>query len=482
MIDIKVSDITLDKEQMRALTSDSKATLVIAGAGCGKTTTIVGRIKYLLENKNISQEEILVISFTNASVDDLKNKLIKNGIKNIDVLTFHKLSIKILKESGEDFNIVDNYLEFVLDEYFASLIYNDIEAMYCVLKYYDITTLKFNVLKKYKNLLKNCDISFLKKSLVRFIKTLKTNGYDILKFKTFYKRKFKTRSFYYLKLALLIYQIYEYELKSNNLYDFEKLIIDSIEKLDFVNLNYKALIIDEYQDTSPVKFKLVKKIVDKTGASFFAVGDDFQSIYRFAGCDLNIMLDFKTYFPGGEIFFITKTYRNSKQLLDIEGKFIMKNKSQIKKELKSDKELLNPVKFVYYKNPKQALSNILKLNSDKEILILGRNNNDILKYAATLPKNAKYLTVHKSKGLESDVTILINMYDSVLGFPSKLIEDKMLKLVLPISDRYPYSEERRLFYVALTRTKSYVYIMVPTIKKSIFVKELEKIVKRSKVV
>ena len=87
----------------------------------------------------------------------------------------------------------------------------------------------------------------------------------------------------------------------------------------------------------------------------------------------------------------------------------------------------------------------------------------------------KYYTVHKSKGLESDNVIIINMEDKLLGFPSQIEDDKILRFVLNKKDYYPYEEERRLFYVALTRTKNEVYLLIPVNKKSIFVDEIKKV-------
>ncbi len=127
-------------------------------------------------------------------------------------------------------------------------------------------------------------------------------------------------------------------------------------------------------------------------------------------------------------------------------------------------------------------------------MILGRNNKDIYKILDSdyiykddiviykpLNIKMKYLTVHKSKGLESEVVIIINLYDDILGFPSKLEDDKILSLVSPKIDDYKYSEERRLFYVALTRTKSKVYLYIPQYRKSVFVSEIKKIVNKSKI-
>jgi len=111
-----------------------------------------------------------------------------------------------------------------------------------------------------------------------------------------------------------------------------------------------------------------------------------------------------------------------------------------------------------------------------EKLVLGRNNKDIRKSMSILKgrKDIKIMTVHKSKGLEADNVILVGLDDSILGFPNKIIQNNILKYVLSDKDNYPYEEERRLFYVALTRTKNDVYLLVNKNNPSIFVKELLK--------
>ena len=106
--------------------------------------------------------------------------------------------------------------------------------------------------------------------------------------------------------------------------------------------------------------------------------------------------------------------------------------------------------------------------------MLGRNNSDMYKVMDSQTDKVKFLTVHKSKGLEEENVIIINLEDNILGFPSKIENHKILKYVLNEKDMYPYEEERRLFYVALTRTKNYVYLIVDKNNQSIFVKEIIK--------
>ena len=494
----KICGYKLDEEQQKIVLDESKHLLVTAGAGSGKTLTILGKINYLLKYKNIKQDEILCISFTNASSKNLEEKIAKNLNLKISVYTFHKLSLEILKDKKIFYDITpSDTLENIIHEFLYITILDYENYMILVSKY-----LKF----KYKNreeyinyLEKNYEkVKIFENLISTFIRLLKCNGYNILSFNDFLIKARKNIFHYkkekvFLTLVLNIYLIYEQYLKENNEFDFDDMIINATNIIDnSINKKWKYIIIDEYQDTSYIRFLLIKKILDVTNSSLMVVGDDFQSIYKFTGCDLSIFLDFKNYFDDAKIMKITNTYRNSQQLIKIAGDFVMKNKKQIKKNLKSLKDLDNPVQIIYYKNIKNSfLRLILEIynKTNQQILVLGRNNNDInnvlnkkyFKYKNNKiiylenPKiDIEYLTVHKSKGLESDNVIIINLENKFLGFPNKIKDDKILKYVTPNKSKFPYEEERRLFYVALTRTKNKVYLFTPYKNESIFINELKK--------
>ena len=259
---------------------------------------------------------------------------------------------------------------------------------------------------------------------------------------------------------------------------------------------WKYIIVDEYQDTSLTKFHLLDSLIKITNAKFLAVGDDFQSIYRFTGCNLSIFLDFSKYFTYSKTFKIVNTYRNPQELINIAGYFIMKNPKQQRKKLISSKHCTFPL-YIYQTNDFSGTLKKLLINlnypQSKEILVLGRNNRDIFNYIDKdfTSKNDKYiyknitfryLTIHKSKGLEADIVIIINLENKPLSIPTKIKDEDILKYVNNTKDYYPYEEERRLFYVALTRTKETCYLITPYVNESIFVKELLRYKKNIKVI
>lgn len=489
-----MTKINLNKKQLEIIKNESKHTLVCAGAGTGKTTTIIGKINYLIKEKHIKENEIICISFTNESTNDLKNKLLKYNL-NIPCFTFHKLGLKILKNKYNDI-IPDNYLEYIINEFFETVPLNNNFYLKTILNYFKTRYNNKTKIKKYEYL-KETKLNELKYTIKRFIELLKTNNYNdkiILKL-------IKEEKNYINKSILIIiyhiYNIYENELNSTESIDFNDMINKSKDYIDKygISKNIKYLIIDEFQDTSNSKFELIKSIEKSTNCNLFVVGDDFQSIYKFTGCNLDIFLNFKNTFKETNIFKLEETYRNSKELILTSGSFIMKNKRQIKKDLISNKSIKRPIEIIYYKSIIRTfikLINEIYLKTNKPILILGRNNFDIkeilksknfylenesLIYIKNKNIKMKYLTAHKAKGLEEENVILINLLDNEYGFPSKKKDNYFLNLINIKTNEIKYAEERRLFYVALTRTKNKCYILTKKENKSIFIKEL---IKKSK--
>lgn len=443
---MKINNIELDNTQMEAIKSDNKSVLVIAGAGSGKTLTIQGKVKYLIEEKNIKEDEILCISFTNETVNNLKEKLIKIGF-NIEVLTFHKLGLKFLKDKYVITN--DSTLPYIIDEYFKSYIINNN-------KYLRIFKRLFYSNDNINKLLKTYFYKRIKNTIYTFIKLSKSNSVSEKDIYRLYKKAFFNERIL-LKYILDIYHLYNIELESTKSIDMDDIIIKGTKEVKNYKLKYKYIIIDEFQDSSLIRLNLIKEIIKYTNASLFVVGDDFQSIYRFSGSNLNIFINFKDYFNDTKYYYLKYTYRNSNELIHVSANFIMKNKKQLKKEIVSNKNVDKPI--VILKN--YSIEDALELTGKESTLILGRNNKDI----ENISFNNK-LTIHKSKGLEEENVIIVNSEN----IPSKIKENKIFRLIQKDKEYIPYEEERRIFYVALTRTKNKVYIIYN--KPSIFIKEI----------
>ena len=685
--------ISLDAEQRRVILSDEDYTLVVAGAGAGKTTTMAAKVKYLVEKKRISPEDILVISFTNKAVGELQDKICRFLGINCPVSTFHRTGYTILrsqdakkrniKDEGFMVSVITDYLKkdvlrkpemvekliLLFGTYFdAPYDGKDLASFFNYVSKSDFTTMKtilsedrqkiisrrkrkaitinlenlrsseevvianflylnkvdylyenpypynfqgsrrpytpdftinqngrtiyiehFGItedgknerfsaeqLKIYKQHVNNKVmlhkkhntelvytfsqyrdgrtilehlreqleakgivleprspqevyerlvsteedqyISKLVRLICQFIHNFKTNGYPTDMFREMRQQSNNVRTQLFLDVCRQCYMEYTQKLDDADAVDFEDMINDSAKILrqqreDGVKLNYKYIIIDEYQDISRQRFNLAKELSDICDAKIIAVGDDWQSIFAYAGSDISLFTKFSDIMGYGEELKITRTYRNAQDIIDVAGSFIQKNTSQIQKHLESAKRIEMPFVIEVYSEDKKeseekggkwlhlanavdrAIGHILETRlaegkpESSSILLIGRYNFDGYNLArsgrftynektgivksSTFPKaNLTFLTAHRSKGLGFDNVIIINAINSTYGFPSKIDDDPVLKLVVKDDRSIDYAEERRLFYVAMTRTKNRVYIMVPQNRPSRFIAEL----------
>ena len=343
--------------------------------------------------------------------------------------------------------------------------------------------------------------------MMNFIEQYKTAGYDGGGFAILRRKTDNPRTLLFLDIAEQVYNYYQDTLKKNNEIDFADMINDAHAYLQEIEqqgieLPYKYIIIDEFQDIARQRFNLTKRLSEITKAKVVAVGDDWQSIYAFSGSDITLFTRFLELMGAGTELKITHTYRNSQELIDIAGGFVQKNVAQIRKQLVSPKHLQDPVIIKEFNDsfkPMKALADqieavigeiIKEFGIKSSILLIGRYNYDMYKLYHTgrfseLPNNRvkseaypnaniTFMTAHSSKGLGYDNVILINMFEGKFGFPCQIEDDPIMKLVTYEDTSMPYAEERRLFYVALTRTKNRVYIMTPLKKPSRFLIELIK--------
>ena len=349
-----------------------------------------------------------------------------------------------------------------------------------------------------------------------FISRFKTNNYPTSKFNEWKISLKDERTKLFIDICHQCYLAYMTELKNTNSIDFEDMINNSADILDKMisnneKLPYDYIFVDEYQDISLQRFDLCEKLSKCSNAKIIAVGDDWQSIFRFSGAKIELFTKFEELMGYAKILKITKTYRNAQELIDIAGNFVMANNNQIKKQLKSNKNISEPItlftyddsyeKDEYNQGPRERVANAIEKSLDmlvkqygtkQKILFVGRYgfegqhlallkgnlfeynyNNGHLKSLKYPNLKLTYLTAHSSKGLGYDNVIIINAKDAILGFPSKIEDDPVMKLVIKDDESYEYAEERRLFYVALTRTKNKVHIITPKYKPSKFALELK---------
>lgn len=264
---------------------------------------------------------------------------------------------------------------------------------------------------------------------------------------------------------------------------------------------YEHIIVDEFQDISVDRYQFLLALREgNTPAKLYCVGDDWQSIYRFSGSDMALFNSFEEFFGPTEINKIETTYRFGEPLVGMSSGFIQKNKAQITKNIhpfnaQARTELVfNGYDRNEYCNTMAQL--VASIPDDKSIFLLGRysfddyylsfmyqsvKENDKFYYVINNRK-IEFLTVHKSKGLEADYVIILQCNRDVYGFPSQVSDDPVLDVVLTKSDKFPYGEERRLFYVAITRAKVKTIVMYDKRYPSVFVDEFlnpEKVTEKS---
>jgi len=281
-----------------------------------------------------------------------------------------------------------------------------------------------------------------------------------------------TRARTFLDIFSKIYDNYTSYLAESEEIDFNDMInmaTSFVRQKKYLS-RFKYILVDEFQDISQSRYRFLKSLLDQNCSKLFCVGDDWQSIYRFTGSDLSIMLDFEGNFGLSEMNCLEETFRFNDKLCDFSTKFILQNPNQIKKKITSRKKGDKPAVTVIKDKTENALTRIIdEIDRGREgketIFIIGRYNylepKNLHEIAETYPKLIiKYTTAHSSKGLEADYVIIIGLTIGEYGFPCQIMDDPILNLALAKQDRFANAEERRLFYVSITRARKHVYLVV----------------------
>lgn len=658
---LPVENRQLDSQQLRCIAKEAHNHLVLAGAGTGKTTTIIGYVKYIIKANLCSPSKILVLSFTNASAAEMSQRLSAELGLPITALTFHKLGLDIISSvegkkpkiySSDIRQFVRNQLKILVQDlsylkklciyltYNSSNQKNEFdfakkEDYDAYLKYNPPITLKKEQVKSYgeldiANFLTQNGISYVyeqpykvdtrtseygqyhpdfylpdfdiyieyfginkkgevpsyfsgrngmtasqayaesmkwKRNLHHMYGTRMIEVYAYEKFEekllTSLEKKLKeanvvfnpvsskelwdkisgsdnqkldrvaelfatvitliktnnctlddilirNRSFrnlpsIYTIIDLIkpIYKNYQDMLRSNGEIDFNDMINSASEYVKrgkFVH-HFDYVIVDEYQDISQSRYRLLNALREQGDFKLFCVGDDWQSIFRFSGSDIGFILNFEKYWGASEISRIETTYRFPSSLISVSSDFIMKNPEQTKKHLKSavKDSGFSLEKITGYTDNYAAqylIERLSELPQNSTVLFLGRYRFDIkildeqpsISYNYNISQGntivvfnkrpdliIKFMTIHSSKGLQADYVFVLNNKAYGMGFPSQISDAPILQLLLDNCDHYPFAEERRLFYVAITRAKKKVWLVTLKNNESMFVKELNQV-------
>ncbi len=292
-----------------------------------------------------------------------------------------------------------------------------------------------------------------------------------------------------------VVELYEKDLAATQTLDFTDLITLANDYLarGLFQSPFKQILVDEFQDISAPRAALVLNLrAARCDTAVFCVGDDWQSIYRFAGSDVRWTTEFFARFGPGATTALDQTFRFNSQIGRVASQFVGKNPLQMKKEIRSRALVDQPaVSLVATAEPQRALMAILgRINgwakaTEKtfSVFVLGRYGYEVDQIQAEMPtgwrrqfaglSSVAFRTVHGSKGLEADFVVLVGLEEGRGGFPADKGRDWFEEMVLPKLEEYPFAEERRLFYVALTRARHRVYLVFDRYTSSPFVTELE---------
>ena len=482
--DFRVENHPLDREQRKAIYDPARFSLTVAGAGSGKTTTILGKILYLLQSGFASPPEILVLSFTHDSATELRERFLreyyqtfaeqillgKSPSPNITIETFHSLALKLLRKLWPDFSVTMNG---VGHEQPVSEIADD------PVSDSDDLTVYTSIIREF------LDLHELDSATLSLIAS-----------------KFSSPE--YRKLFLEVSEKYQRELSGlleKHQTTFSGLIKMAIRYLRSgqIKTRYRYIIVDEYQDLSVLRQEFLRLLLESSQANLFAVGDDWQAIYGFSGSRVDFTLNFRKFWGDFSLHRISKTYRFGPTLAGLSSSFIMQDHTQIQKQIQSQKEdALEPVVEISGDSERldlEVLTYYFKsLPRDSSILLLGRFQidrlrllhctqfkltKDVIEFQTRPDLKIRFLTVHQSKGLEANYVIILNNREAKLGFPAHVkdppLKSELIKIAEELRlDQVTVNEERRLFYVALTRAKKQVILLTVDGKESCFVREMRR--------
>ena len=284
-------------------------------------------------------------------------------------------------------------------------------------------------------------------------------------------------------------------LRANNYVDFHDMLIaasDAVEDAPETS-RYDLILVDEFQDTSVARLGLIEALCARPGVQLTVVGDDWQSVNRFAGADLSVMTSFDAIFPGAVTLALTRTFRCDQAICDVSSIMIMKNANQQRKKVVGQTRGVKPHVRIHYidevSHPggrvearRNEIKNVLSIlprpkpGEVKKVFVLGRYGFELegLDGGKFGPGwDVRVMTIHRAKGLEADFVIIVGVNtDSRYGFPSKKSDDPLQSLVMPVPELFPHAEERRLLYVALTRAKECAVLVTAQNSPSEFVNEL----------
>ncbi len=480
----------LNQAQAEAVVNGEPSVLVLAGAGSGKTSVLVARAGWLLVRGEAASEQILLLAFGRKAASEMDERIAERlQTDAITARTFHALALHIIAEGGRKTPKVSNLENDLVGR--QQLLISAWQEQ-CQQKKAQANgwrqwlndelewALPEGAFWQDKAIIKQ-----LAPRLDRWLGLMRMQGGSqaemIAQAPEAVRDLFQKR----IKLMAPLLKAWKGALKAEDAVDFNGLIhqaINVLEKGRFIS-PWKHILVDEFQDISPQRAALIAALRRQNSkTSLFAVGDDWQAIYRFSGAQLSLTTAFGEYFGEGDCCALDTTYRFNDRIGEVANQFIQQNPHQLSKPLNSLRKGDKKAVVLLPDDQLEALLDKMSgyVTPDERILVLGRfhhNKPAVLSKASTRwPKlQLEFMTIHASKGQQSDHTIVIGLKKGNDGFPAPARESVMEQALLPQPEDYPDAEERRLLYVAMTRASHRLWLLFDKQAPSIFVDDLKAI-------
>lgn len=484
----QVESSPLNPAQARAVVNGEHSLLVLAGAGSGKTSVLVARAGWLLARGEAAAEQILLLAFGRKAAQEMDERIRERlHTEEITARTFHALALHIIQQGSKK---VPTISKLENDTAARNKLFISTWRQQC--------SEKKAQAKGWRQWLEEemawtvpegnfWDDEKLQRRLAsrldRWVSLMRMHGGAQAEMIASAPEEIRDLFGKRVKLMAPLLKAWKSALKAENAVDFSGLIHQAIvilEKGRFVS-PWKHILVDEFQDISPQRAALLAALRKQNShTTLFAVGDDWQAIYRFSGAQLSLTTAFHQTFGDGDRCDLDTTYRFNNRIGEIANRFIQQNPHQLKKPLNSltagDKKAVTLLDEIQLDALLDKLSGYAK--ADERILVLARYHHlkpaSLEKAATRWPKlQLDFMTIHASKGQQADYVIIVGLQEGSDGFPAPARESIMEEALLPVVEDFPDAEERRLLYVALTRARHRVWLLYNKANPSRFVEDLK---------
>jgi DNA helicase-4 len=485
-----VETTPLNPSQCEAVVNGEDALLVLAGAGSGKTSVLVARAGWLLKRKLAQPDQILLLAFGRQAAEEMNDRIqTRLDESAIQARTFHALALHIIREGSNKQPVISKLesdskarRQLLIETWREQC--NSKKAQASGWRQWLQDELEWEIPEgpfwQDDNLAQR-----IASRMERWLGLMRMHGgaqaamiADVAEAQ---RDNFSKR----VKLMAPLLKAWKSALKEEGAVDFSGLIHQAIailEKGRFIS-PWKHILVDEFQDISPQRAALLTALRQQNKrTSLYAVGDDWQAIYRFSGAEMSLTTAFHHYFGDGDRCVLDTTYRFNDRIGEIANRFVQQNPHQLRKPLNSLSKGNKKSVTLLPQEQLEALFDKLSgyAKPDERLLLLARYHHlrpVILDKAKTRWPKLKldFMTIHASKGQQADFVIVLGLHQGRDGFPAEARESIMEEGLLPQPEDFPDAEERRLAYVAMTRARQQVWLMFDKDRPSVFVEHLREL-------